>query len=121
MRTILILLATTLPAAAETITCLWETECFDTNACEETSFETYLTADGTDYVWESIAGGTPMLETTSTGPDAPPMRTFAALPSDSNPTTTVLALGADGFATFTQQSYLEDITSVTYYGYCGLT
>lgn len=121
MRTFLILLATAVPAAAETVTCLWETECYDTNACEETSFETYLTTDGDGYVWEDISGGTPMIETTLTGPDAPPMRSFAALPAEGNPTTTTVILDDDGFASFTQQSYLEAPTTVTYFGSCGLT
>ncbi|MDA7424263.1 hypothetical protein [Thalassococcus lentus] len=100
------------PVAAQTLSCLFTTECLDTEGCQETSYEVTFGAMEDRFLMSGIAGERAFdLLSEEEG-----HRAFAS--GASNGAVGLMTLLSDGAATYTEVGLFEGSYAVRYHGSC---
>ncbi|SMX35004.1 hypothetical protein [Actibacterium lipolyticum] len=108
-----LLSATALPSFAETLNCAFTSECFATDACQETAFHLEMADDGAGWTLSSVAGDTSM---SAVAGDSVALRAFVS-PVTAD-TLHLLSVFEDGSAFYATNSWYGEPVNVSYHGTC---
>lgn len=99
-------------AQAEGFLCRFTTECYDKDACADTTYEVGMTQFGDIYILEDVAGRRGMMQVSDTDGHR------ALVSGNVDGTSALMTITAGGQAIYTQQGLTEPAWQVTYFGRC---